>query len=79
MKVFNNVTDIVCDDMAVLKFFADHSRLSAVDYVTAVASNTEFWGEDLSRYDGFVDQVSQWVDLLDADPIMCVRKVLDKC
>ena len=78
-KRFNGDEYLVCDDMAVLKFFADHSRLSAVDYVTAVASNTEFWGEDLSRYDGFVDQVSQWVDLLDADPIMCVRKVLDKC
>ncbi len=68
---------LICDDMAVLKFFAEHSSLSTVDYVTAVAGNSEFWGEDLSKYEGFIAKVTEWVDLIGADPIMSVRKVLD--
>ncbi len=68
---------LICDNMAVLKFFAEHSCSSTVEYVTAVASNTEFWGEDLSKYEGFVTDVSKWVDLIESDPLMTVRKVMD--
>ena len=55
----------IADDAAVIDFFAeaaaklDLSNAASVrDYVLAVASNTAFWGEDLTAIDGFVDAVT---------------------
>lgn len=49
---------IIKDDAYVLEFFAKNSKsLSTREFVTATASNVDFWGEDLTRYNGFVDLV----------------------
>ena len=45
-----------------MEFFAKNSKsLPVQDYVAAVASNEKFWGEDLTRYEGFVDTVSGYL------------------
>lgn len=50
------------DGAEVLEFFAKNSKsLPVQDYVAAVASNEKFWGEDLTRYEGFVDTVSGYL------------------
>ncbi len=51
------------DDQKVLEFFAATSkRKSTREFVEAFASNTDFWGEDLTRYSRFVDMVSGYLD-----------------
>jgi len=51
------------DDQKVLEFFAANSKSKSTrDFVTALASNTGFWGEDLTKYNKFVDMVSGYLD-----------------
>lgn len=51
------------DDKKVLEFFAANSKSKSTrDFVTAFASNTDFWGEDLTKYNGFVDMVAGYLD-----------------
>ena len=46
------------DDRKVLEFFAANSKSKSTrQFVTAFASNTDFWGEDLTKYNQFVDIV----------------------
>ena len=55
------------DDQSVLDFFSKNwmavnaSELTLEDLVNAVLSNTDFWGEDLTAYDGLASQVSAYV------------------
>lgn len=46
------------DDRKVLKFFAANSKKPAKEFTEALASNTDFWGEDLTKYEGFAAMVS---------------------
>lgn len=51
------------DDQKVLEFFAANSKSKTTrEFVTAFASNTDFWGEDLTKYNGFVDMVTGYLD-----------------
>lgn len=51
------------DDKKVLEFFAANSTTKSTrEFATAAASNTDFWGEDLTKYNGFVDMVTQYLD-----------------
>ena len=52
------------DNAEVLEFFADlvAKDMPTAAFVETVAKNTEFWGEDLSAYDGFVASVSTYLD-----------------
>lgn len=51
---------MIKDDACVLEFFAKNSKsLSTRDFVTAAASNVDFWGEDLTQYNGFVDLICE--------------------
>ena len=51
------------DDAKVLEFFAANSKSKPVrEFVTAFASNQDFWGEDLTRYDGFTDMVTGYLE-----------------
>ncbi len=54
----------VRDDDKVLEFINENRTKSVAEYVTAVASNKQFWGEDLSVYNGFVDAVTNQVQLM---------------
>ena len=55
------------DDQSVLDFFSKNwmavnaLELSIEDLVNTVLSNTDFWGEDLTAYDGLASQVSVYV------------------
>ena len=51
------------DDAKVLEFFAANSKSKPVrEFVTAFASNRDFWGEDLTKYDGFTDMVTGYLE-----------------
>ena len=52
----------VHDDMEVLKFFSKNSKRA--DFVELTAQNTAFWGEDLSKYEGFTEAVSNYLDAI---------------
>ena len=61
------------DDQSVLDFFSKNwmavnaSELTLEDLVNAVLSNTDFWGEDLTAYDGLASQVSAYVSKIRAE------------
>lgn len=64
----------IMDDQDILDFFAESSALEAREYVQAAASNTSFWGEDLTAYPGFVDTVATYVEKVRA---VGMKKVLE--
>lgn len=49
---------VVHDDRQVLEFFAENSGKS--DFVEKVCGNSDFWGEDMTAYDGFTESVGCW-------------------
>lgn len=51
------------DDAKVLKFFLDNSKSKPVrEFVNGFASNLDFWGEDLTKYDGFAELVTDYLE-----------------
>ena len=67
------------DDAAVLAFFAKNSKaLSSKEFVQAAASETRFWGEDLTKYEGFVDTVAAYLDAIHKDGMKAVVHELVK-
>ena len=46
------------DDRFILEFYYAHREDDSRAITEAVLSNTEFWGEDLTRYDGLVEAVA---------------------
>ena len=50
------------DDAAVLDFFAANSGKEAAEYVHAVLSNVDFWGQDLSALAGVEDAIIGYVN-----------------
>lgn len=67
---------VVLDNREVLEFFAQNSVKDDSDYVTAVASNIDFWGEDLTCYDGFTKTVTDWLKKIKAGPAAALKEVL---
>lgn len=67
---------VIHDDGSVLAFFAEHSQRDEEAYVTAVASNTDFWGQDLTAYPEFTQTVTRWLCALQADPVQAVKEIL---
>lgn len=50
------------DDAGVISFFAQHAtQESTADYVQMAAARQDFWGEDLSRYPGFANAVTEYL------------------
>lgn len=66
---------VIHDDKAVLEFFAENC--GKADLVEKACQNLDFWGEDMSLYDGFVDVVSVWYDKLMANAADAVKEVLN--
>lgn len=67
----------IVDDMPVLEFFANNSTsLSKVKLAEAFASREDFFGEDLTKYDGFVSSVAQYLEDIDKNGIGTVIKEL---
>ena len=56
---------MVKDDRPILEFFAAHRDDATEDYVHAVCSNPDFWGEDLSQLPGFEEKVCQYLSAIE--------------
>lgn len=55
----------IMDDKNVLEFFAQHyTKENVQGFVHAFVSNESFWGEDLSAYEGFEDQVTAHLEAI---------------
>jgi len=48
----------IVDDAPVMEFFAEHKDMEAGEFVTALLKREDFWGEDLTKINGFADAVS---------------------
>lgn len=64
------------DDAAVLDFFFAHKDDDAASYVKAIASNVDFWGEDLTAIDGFEEAVTKYVKEIEENGTYEVMKSL---
>lgn len=51
----------VKDDKPILQFFYDHKDDDAASLTHAVCSNADFWGEDLSKIQGFEETVAGYL------------------
>ena len=51
-----------------LKLFAENAGKTAEGYVKAIASNSGFWGEDLTEYRGFVNAAADYLSRIESDP-----------
>ena len=66
------------DDQSVLDFFSKNwmavnaLELTIEDLVNTVLSNTDFWGEDLTAYDGLASQVSVYVNKIRVEGMVSV-------
>lgn len=50
------------DDKSVLEFFAQNSAKGTAEYVKAVLSNVDFWGQDLGAVENVADVVTGYLD-----------------
>ena len=67
------------DDKKVLEFFAANSKSKSTrEFVTAFASDTDFWGENLTKYDQFVTLVTGYLDEIKKDGMTAAVEALIK-
>ncbi|MDO4293526.1 MAG: tagaturonate reductase [Eubacteriales bacterium] len=57
----------ISDDRDVLEFFDAHRTDSAEALARAVLSNTDFWGEDLTAYEGLCSAVAKDLEIIEKD------------
>ena len=67
----------ILDDAKVLEFFKENSGKSDEEFVVSVCKNQEFWGEDMTAYNGFADTVLYWVKKIEKDANAAVCEVLE--
>ena len=67
---------VIHDDRSALEFMAHNANRPSAEFVSAVASNTSFWGEDLSKYGGFTTDVTAWYDKILSDAKNALSEVL---
>ncbi len=51
----------ILDDIPVLEFFAANSSKEPAEFTKAVLSNTDFWGQDLSKIDGLTECITGYI------------------
>lgn len=56
---------VIHDDKAVLEFFAQNT--GKPDFIEKVCKNTAFWGEDMTKFEGFMKTVSSCYDEIRKD------------
>lgn len=66
----------VKDSPAVLAFFAENAGKAIPGFVSLAAARTDFWGEDLSVYPGFVETVSENLAAIRMDIGKAVKDIL---
>ena len=67
---------VIHDDRSALEFIAKNANKPSAEFVSEVASNASFWGEDLSKYDGFTAKVTAWYDKILSDAKNALSEVL---
>lgn len=65
---------VIHDDRPVLEFFAENT--GKADFVKLACKNQNFWGEDLSSYGNFTDEVKCWYEKIMADTKNALNEVL---
>ena len=65
---------IVSDDRAVLEFYLAHKDDSVEEIVKAVASNIDFWGQDLTLIKGFEQAVVKYLNDINSKGAYAVMK-----
>ena len=65
----------IMDDKAVLEFFAANSERSSLELTQKFLSNTDFFGQDLTKESELVQTISGYLDEIAADGM---RKTLEK-
>ena len=67
---------VIRDDRAVLEFFAENSCLSEKELIEAIASNTDWWGEDLCTYRGFSELAADYLKAIRSDAVSAVKNIV---
>ena len=67
---------VIRDDRPVLEFMAEYSVKPAAEFVDAAAAREDFWGEDLRKYDGFVETVAADLEAIRKDVKAAVEDIL---
>ncbi len=57
-----NETYKIIDDANVLDFFAENADKETIVFVQNYLSNTSFFGEDLTKYEGLVDLITSYIE-----------------
>ncbi len=73
-KRVNGDEYVIHDDKAVLEFFAKNT--GKADFVESACKNTDFWGEDMSLYNNFTEEVTYWYERIMTDAKEAVKEVL---
>lgn len=68
---------VVHDSPEILKFFAENVTKPDAEFVRAVASKTDFWGEDMTEYINFTDTVTSWLGQIKANTAAALRSVIE--
>ncbi len=68
---------VIHDDRSVLEFFAANSAKPVEEFVQAAASNTAFWGTDLTAYPEFCETVTAWLQAIRENPDAALNAVLE--
>ncbi len=67
------------DDAAAIEFFAKYSTGNIKEFVNKTCTNTSFWGEDLTAYNGFEEAVCQYLtEIKENGAENAIRKALVK-
>ena len=66
----------ICDDMEVLRFFEAHKSDSPVELAGAVCRNEAFWGGDLTEIPGFLELVTEYLQLFEREGVHRVFELL---
>ena len=69
---------LIKDDQAVLDFYLAHKDDSCKGLVHAVCTNTDFWGEDLTKLEGFEADVCTYLTQINENGTYAVMKTLLK-
>ncbi len=64
------------DGEAELLFFLENSGKEVIEFVKLTAQNKDFWGEDLSLFSKFTEDVSRYLTAIRLEPKTAVEKLL---
>ena len=65
---------VIHDDKSVLEFFAENT--GKADFAEMACKNADFWGEDMSLYNNFTNEVSYWYEKIITDTKEALKEVL---